>query len=335
MNSVLKEWPACDPLALVATEQTLQDPYYQTSKPHKSYAPTSKASLPTRSHATTRYKGKEIAKPITPHLSQLLKKTVILNHKLQKDKGHAEKFASLQEVPNADSGTYAEPLEQDHHNDCRIVLMSVLHLLNLMLILKLDVDENKKIQKQLKKANATLTQELTGCKSILAETSRTLGESNSIQDNCLFALQNKQTEFERLYKLIHFMLTLDAQSTVRESILCCGNELLNGNLRAVLYTISRQETLHQLPNCLLDKHLKTSMVMASKDFSHLNFDYIDCFRKKDVCDWFTKPEVMVKHISIKRRVGVSMLQSFKDHERTPKTYAVSRKGQYADSNYGE
>ncbi|GJU77236.1 hypothetical protein Tco_1274306 [Tanacetum coccineum] len=63
--------------------------------------------------------------------------------------------------------------------------------------LKLDVDENKKIQKQLKKANATLTQELTECKSILAETSRTLGESNSIRDSCLVALQNKQTEFER------------------------------------------------------------------------------------------------------------------------------------------
>ncbi|GJX33440.1 retrovirus-related pol polyprotein from transposon TNT 1-94 [Tanacetum coccineum] len=55
-----------NPLALVATAQTLQDPYYQSSKSHKSYAPTSKASLPTRSHATTRYKGKEIAKPITP-----------------------------------------------------------------------------------------------------------------------------------------------------------------------------------------------------------------------------------------------------------------------------
>ncbi|GJR40390.1 hypothetical protein Tco_1216074 [Tanacetum coccineum] len=50
-----------NPLALVATAQTLQDTYYQSSKPHKSYAPTSKASLPTRSHATTRYKGKEIA----------------------------------------------------------------------------------------------------------------------------------------------------------------------------------------------------------------------------------------------------------------------------------
>ncbi|GJW56213.1 hypothetical protein Tco_0102944 [Tanacetum coccineum] len=55
-----------NPLALVASAQTLQDTYYQSSKPHKSYAPTSKASLPTRSHATTRHKGKEIAKPITP-----------------------------------------------------------------------------------------------------------------------------------------------------------------------------------------------------------------------------------------------------------------------------
>ncbi|GJS69437.1 hypothetical protein Tco_0702278, partial [Tanacetum coccineum] len=55
-----------NPLALVATAQTLQDTYYQSSKPHKSYAPTSKASLPTRSHATIRYKGKELAKPITP-----------------------------------------------------------------------------------------------------------------------------------------------------------------------------------------------------------------------------------------------------------------------------
>ncbi|GJX50696.1 hypothetical protein Tco_0277541 [Tanacetum coccineum] len=74
-------------------------------------------------------------------------------------------------------------------------------LANLIANLKLDVDDNKKIQKQLKKANATLTQELTECKSILAETSRTLGESNSIRDSCLVALQNKQTEFERLLKV--------------------------------------------------------------------------------------------------------------------------------------
>nr|GFB53408.1 hypothetical protein [Tanacetum cinerariifolium] len=63
--------------------------------------------------------------------------------------------------------------------------------------LKFDVVENKKIQKQLKKANTTLAQELKECKTILTETSKTLGESNSVQDSCLVELQNKQTEFEK------------------------------------------------------------------------------------------------------------------------------------------
>nr|GEV24648.1 hypothetical protein [Tanacetum cinerariifolium] len=55
-----------NPLALVATAQANQDPYCQTSKSYKSYAPSSKPSLLTRTHTSTRYKGKEIAKPITP-----------------------------------------------------------------------------------------------------------------------------------------------------------------------------------------------------------------------------------------------------------------------------
>ncbi|GJS47336.1 retrovirus-related pol polyprotein from transposon TNT 1-94 [Tanacetum coccineum] len=75
-------------------------------------------------------------------------------------------------------------------------------LANLIANSKLDVDDNKKIQKQLNKANTTLAHELTECKSILAETSRTLRESNSIWDSCIIALQNKQTEFER-YKTLN------------------------------------------------------------------------------------------------------------------------------------
>ncbi|GJV20000.1 retrovirus-related pol polyprotein from transposon TNT 1-94 [Tanacetum coccineum] len=55
-----------NPLALVATAQQYLDPYYQAPKSHKSYAPPSKQSSSTRSHASTRYKGKEIDKPITP-----------------------------------------------------------------------------------------------------------------------------------------------------------------------------------------------------------------------------------------------------------------------------
>nr|GEV62341.1 integrase, catalytic region, zinc finger, CCHC-type, peptidase aspartic, catalytic [Tanacetum cinerariifolium] len=48
--------------------------------------------------------------------------------------------------------------------------------------LKLDVDKNQKIKKQLKKANTTFAQELKECKTILAETSNTLRESISIRD---------------------------------------------------------------------------------------------------------------------------------------------------------
>nr|GEY92586.1 hypothetical protein [Tanacetum cinerariifolium] len=55
------------------------------------------------------------------------------------------------------------------YDDERVVLA------NLIVNLKLDIDENKKIQKQLKKANASLTQELKECKSTLTKTSRTLG----------------------------------------------------------------------------------------------------------------------------------------------------------------
>nr|GEV89526.1 hypothetical protein [Tanacetum cinerariifolium] len=62
-----------NPLALVAAAQPPSDPYYQASKSHKSYAPTSKTSPTTISHATTRHKGKETAKPITPPFESAFK----------------------------------------------------------------------------------------------------------------------------------------------------------------------------------------------------------------------------------------------------------------------
>nr|GEW39751.1 hypothetical protein [Tanacetum cinerariifolium] len=69
-----------------------------------------------------------------------------------------------------DSPNMCEDDIQNDHNDVksddeRVALAN----------LKLDVDENKKIQKQLKKANTTLAQELKECKTILAETSKSLG----------------------------------------------------------------------------------------------------------------------------------------------------------------
>ncbi|GJR54551.1 hypothetical protein Tco_1405072 [Tanacetum coccineum] len=53
-------------LAPVAAASPYPDPYFQAPKSHKPYAPTSKQSSSTRSNASTKFKGKEIAKPITP-----------------------------------------------------------------------------------------------------------------------------------------------------------------------------------------------------------------------------------------------------------------------------
>nr|GEW88604.1 integrase, catalytic region, zinc finger, CCHC-type, peptidase aspartic, catalytic [Tanacetum cinerariifolium] len=296
-----------NPLALVATAQANQDPYYQTSKSQKSYAPSSKPSIPTRTHTTTRYKGKEIAKPITPPSesaseedndpeqaqrdkdmqknlvlitkyfkkiykptnnnlrtssnsrnknvdttpwnaeSQKRLKTLHMDEEIdeQELEAHYNYMAKIHEVPTADTCADSEPLQQvqndtrynvfandlqhseksesisntcivetddsnvipdsldmcedDIHNDQNDVESDDerVTLANLIANLKLDVDENKKIQKQLKKANTTLAQELKECKTILAETSKTLKESNSVRDSFLVALQNKQTEFEK------------------------------------------------------------------------------------------------------------------------------------------
>ncbi|GJT58597.1 retrovirus-related pol polyprotein from transposon TNT 1-94 [Tanacetum coccineum] len=70
-------------------------------------------------------------------------------------------------------------------------------LANLIANLTLDNEENKTFLKQLKKANASLTQELKECKTNLDESSRALGEATSSRDSSLIALQTKQTELEK------------------------------------------------------------------------------------------------------------------------------------------
>nr|GEV61600.1 hypothetical protein [Tanacetum cinerariifolium] len=89
-------------------------------------------------------------------------------------------------------------------------------LANLIANLKLDIDENKMIQKKLKKANTSLIQELKECKSTLAGTSRTLGESNSIRDSCLVALQSKQTKFERYKAFNDLTVDYDKLKLIKE-----------------------------------------------------------------------------------------------------------------------
>ncbi|GJU22727.1 retrovirus-related pol polyprotein from transposon TNT 1-94 [Tanacetum coccineum] len=90
--------------------------------------------------------------------------------------------------PSYDTKPMAKADENaDDNEDKRVVLA------NLIANLKLDTDENNKIQKQLKKANASLTHELNECKSALEE-------SNDIQDRCRSALHDQDIELEKYKK---------------------------------------------------------------------------------------------------------------------------------------
>ncbi|GJV58872.1 retrovirus-related pol polyprotein from transposon TNT 1-94 [Tanacetum coccineum] len=57
---------SANPLALVAAAQPYSNHYYQAPKSQRSNAQASKQSSYTRPSASTRHKGKEIAKPVTP-----------------------------------------------------------------------------------------------------------------------------------------------------------------------------------------------------------------------------------------------------------------------------
>nr|GEU57507.1 retrovirus-related Pol polyprotein from transposon TNT 1-94 [Tanacetum cinerariifolium] len=74
---------------------------------------------------------------------------------------HKEKMLLCKQ---AEQMFHCKPSNMTENDDERVALA------NLFANLKLDVDENKKIQKQLKKANTTLAQELKECKAILAKT---------------------------------------------------------------------------------------------------------------------------------------------------------------------
>nr|GEV56711.1 hypothetical protein [Tanacetum cinerariifolium] len=61
-----------------------------------------------------------------------------------------------------------------------------------------------------------------------------------------------------------------------------GNDLLIGNRRSDLYTISLQESTSSTPLCLMAKASPTQAWLWHRRLSHLNFDYINLLSKKDV-----------------------------------------------------
>ncbi|GJU33257.1 retrovirus-related pol polyprotein from transposon TNT 1-94 [Tanacetum coccineum] len=108
----------------------------------------------------------------------------------QELEAHYSYMAKIQEVSPEESSSTGQPLEQKDDSNVTPDSSNICTNDN-------QTEENKTILKQLKKANASLTQELEKCKTNLDETNSALGEAISCRDSCLIALQNKQNEFEK------------------------------------------------------------------------------------------------------------------------------------------
>ncbi|GJW35768.1 hypothetical protein Tco_0058688 [Tanacetum coccineum] len=70
-------------------------------------------------------------------------------------------------------------------------------LANLITNLKLDTDDNKKIQKQLKRANTSLIHGLQECKYALEECKSSIEEANRTRDRYLGALHDQEVELAK------------------------------------------------------------------------------------------------------------------------------------------
>ncbi|GJS14471.1 retrovirus-related pol polyprotein from transposon TNT 1-94 [Tanacetum coccineum] len=89
-------------LALVAAAQQYHDLYYQAPKSHKLFVPPSKQASSTISNASAKFKGKEIAKPITP-LSQSAFEEDNDPKQAQRDKDMQKNLALIAKNKNVDT----------------------------------------------------------------------------------------------------------------------------------------------------------------------------------------------------------------------------------------
>ncbi|GJX47184.1 hypothetical protein Tco_0272374 [Tanacetum coccineum] len=84
---------SANPLALLAAAQPYSDNYYQAPKPQR----TNATSSSTRPSSSTRHKGKEIAKPVTPQ-SESVSEEDSDPEQAQRDKDMQKNLALLQKI---------------------------------------------------------------------------------------------------------------------------------------------------------------------------------------------------------------------------------------------
>ncbi|GJS19192.1 hypothetical protein Tco_0447824 [Tanacetum coccineum] len=255
-------------------------------------------------------------------------------------------MAKIQEVLPAESSSTDTPLEQVQNNDENNVFAnerqhSEKHavecaderaaLANLIANLTLDTEENKTILKQLKKANASLTQELEKCKTNLDETNSALGEAISCRDSCLIALQNKQNEFEK-YKAFNDR-TIDyeiLQTKLNETLglLALKDIEIKEGLKTKAYEISVLNQKH-------DELVKKSLLTRSQLEGYLkeNTKVISDLKVKEEKD-IDKMIEMDKQLKFLNEIVYTRNQSIQTiHMLAPKCATYNGRSTFANPKY--
>ncbi|GJT86632.1 retrovirus-related pol polyprotein from transposon TNT 1-94 [Tanacetum coccineum] len=204
-------------------------------------------------------------------------------------------------------------------------------LANLIANLTLDTEENKTILKQLKKANASLTQELEKCKTNLDETNSALGEAISCRDSCLIALQNKQNEFEK-YKAFNDR-TIDyeiLQTKLNETLglLALKDIEIKEGLKTKAYEISVLNQKH-------DELVKKSLLTKSQLEGYLkeNTKVISDLKVKEEKD-IDKMIEMDKQLKFLNEIVYTRNQSIQTiHMLAPKCSTYNGRPTFANPRY--
>nr|GEV26901.1 hypothetical protein [Tanacetum cinerariifolium] len=90
-----------------------------------------------------------------------------------------------------------------------------------------------------------------------------------------------------------------------------GNDLLTGNRRSDLYTISLQESTSSTPLFLMAKASQTQAWLWHQRLSHLNFDYINLLSKKDVVIGLPKLKYVKDQLCSSCKLSKAKRSSFK------------------------
>ncbi|GJR86421.1 retrovirus-related pol polyprotein from transposon TNT 1-94 [Tanacetum coccineum] len=90
-----------------------------------------------------------------------------------------------------------------------------------------------------------------------------------------------------------------------------GNDLLTGNHRSDLYTISLQETTSSTPICFMAKASPTQAWLWHRRLSHLNFDYITLLSKKDIVTGLPKLKYVKDQLCSSCEMSKAKRSSFK------------------------